>query len=596
MAEGQRSTELDDDLRTRLNESMLDRSLRPVRRAEALTLVESDKPASQAPTVIDPEQGGDTSAGPGLPPHMDNTQRLTLLPLPDDPSGIIGKGGQGIIYSYVQRELGREVAVKTLRPEAISYEQIESLVREACVTARLEHPNIVPVHYLHLQEHEGDAPYWVMKRVRGKPLTAHLPGGSDPWPVTRLLEVFRRILDAVAYAHSKGIVHRDLKPDNVLVGEFGEVQVTDWGLAVAITEEGAQGATPSLEGDEAGSEERGTSGPRREPAGRLSHELARLNEEVRSGSIGAPHRSHAGGRAGTMVYMAPEQLDLMADGIDERTDVFLLGGVLYAILTGGPPHALTSGNSREEEEARYEDIRSCRTILTPEARRTQRGMAETPDGLSRARMTGLSEIVMKALAKEPDERCGSIEAFSNNIDEWESRSASQELLDEARERLSQAPSAGRQRARVYAEAMALADASVEQWPGNEEATTLRDEARAELTAILRRSSRRLWTAAAAIVLTFVVGTIGYQRTRFQRNRAEESAAAEAEQRRIAVKRQQEAEAARKKEQLERERADTERDNALRQAHFANIALAMQKLDDGQSDQAAELLDAASLAL
>lgn len=575
MTEERDKPDLDPDLRLRLSQPMLDQSLRPIPDSQKATLVEEGDGGRRSiePTlVVDAKEqeavrGRDAAtAGMGLPKRMSGAQEWVMLPLPDAPEGIIGIGGEGVVYSYVQRELGREVAVKTLRADRWFYEAIESLLREACVTARLEHPNIVPVHYLHLPEHDGDPPYWVMKRIRGKPLTAHLPSGSDPWPIDRLLDVFRRILDAVGYAHSKGIVHRDLKPDNVLVGEFGEVQVTDWGLALAITEEGAQGATPSLGDDGVGSEEREASDPEREPADRLSYELARLNQKVRSGSIGAPHRSRAGGRSGTMVYMAPEQLDLIADGIDERTDVFLLGGVLYAVLTGFPPHALTSGNSREAEDQRYEDIRSCRTVVAPEARRAQRGMAETPDGLSRARMTGLSQIVMKALAQQPGERHQSVEALSGSLDDWESRSASHELLEEARERLAQAPTAGRQRARVYAEAMALADASVEQWPGNEEATTLRDRARAELTAIQRRSSRRLWTAAAAILMVFIVGAVGHYRTRVQRDRAEDAWEAESVQRELADARRQEAQSAREEAEKKRKELAVQLDGAHWEAY------------------------------
>ena len=493
--------QLDADLLTRLVGTVLNRSLPPMGSAEM-------------PTLVEPDETPGTSGSGVLPHSMENRQGLVLLRLPGESDGVIGQGGQAIVYSYVQRELGREVAVKTLRPEHVSIAGVESLVREACVTARLEHPNIVPVHYLHLPEHDGDAPYWVMKRIRGHALTMHLPDAGDPWPVGRLLDVFRRIVDAVAFAHSKGIVHRDLKPDNVLVGEFGEVQVTDYGLAIAVTEEGAQGSRPSM--DTTAAPEAPTS-----DQGRLSPEIARLNRQALSGSVGAPLRSRAAGRAGTPTFMAPEQLDITAERIDERTDVFLLGGVLYAMLTGQPPHQLTTGEGREPSQARLEDIRTCRTIVSPEERRQACGMAREVEGLSSVRMDGLCAIVMKALSVEPDERHQRVEDLVEELDRWEARSESQELCAEARTRWDQARAARRQQPRTYAEVIALADASVEKWPENAEAQQLREDASAALAAIQHRSIRRLWAAAAAIVLVFIVGAIGYQRTRAERDRTRE---------------------------------------------------------------------------
>jgi len=515
--------QLDADLLTRLVGTMVNRSLPPAGSPEM-------------PTVVEPDQTPGASGTGVLPQSMENRQGLVLLKLPGEPDGVIGQGGQAIVYSYVQRELGREVAVKTLRPEHVSAAGAESLIREACVTARLEHPNIVPVHYLHLPEHDGDAPYWVMKRIRGHALTVHLPSGDDPWPIGRLLDVFRRIVDAIAFAHSKGIVHRDLKPDNVLVGEFGEVQVTDYGLALAVREEGAQGSRPSMDGAAAPPVAAGDHG-------RLSPEIARLNEQALAGSVGAPLKSRAAGRAGTPAFMAPEQLDLTAERIDERTDVFLLGGVLYAMLTGLPPHQLSKGEGREHSQVRLDDIRTGRTIVSPTERRRSAGMTREVEGLSSVRMDGLCGIVMKALSVSPEERHQRVGEVVEDLDRWDARSESQELCAEARNRWNQAQSARRQQPRTYAEVIALADASVEKWPGNDEAQQLRGEASAALAAIQHRSIRRLWAAAAAIVLVFVVGAIGYHRTRVQRDRAdtqrrkaERLAETEAEQRKALAQR------------------------------------------------------------
>lgn len=518
------SRDLDSDLRLRLSQAMLNQSLRPVEGAEKATRIEP-RPEEQVERTIvvgEEEQRAaherDLARGSvGLPKRMSGVQEWVLVPLSDAPEGVIGYGGEGIVYSYVQRELGREVAVKTLRADRWSYGAIESLLREACVTARLEHPSIVPVYYLHLSEYDEDSPYWAMKWVRGKPLTEHLPTGGEPWPFDRLLEVFRRILDAVAFAHSRGIVHRDLKPDNVLVGAFGEVQVTDWGLAVAVNEEGARGAAPVLDDDGRSGVERAA---KAEEDHILSEDLAKLNEDVRSGRVGALLNTSAGGRSGTPAYMAPEQLELTAGSITARTDVFLLGGILYAVMTGQPPHRFGGGDDTDAARQRLRQIRSCSSVVLPGDRRREEGMSPVPEGLSAQAFAGLTSVVMKALAAEQTQRFATVGELAEALNEWESRSTSQELSAQATTRLEEVSSHRRPSARGYAEVIALANASLEKWEANEEARRIREDASSALAMIQRRSVRRFWTAAAAIALVFLVGGIGYHRTRFQWRRAE----------------------------------------------------------------------------
>ena len=557
--------DLDPDLESRLARGNLMESLRPVSgepHRETTRLPPPEQPPASAAPSADSEAWDPWKVV--LPDQMGNWQQLTLLPSPGNPQGIIGEGGQAIVYSYVQRELGREVAVKTLRRGRRSLHDVENLVREACVTARLQHPNIVPVHYLHLPEHADDVPYWVMKRIMGRPLTAHLPGGEFPWPFPRLLEAFRSVLNAVAFAHSRGIVHRDLKPDNILVGEFGEVQVTDWGLALAIAPEAQTGPQPILNVSAAAA-----LAPSEEES--LPPGMAALNQRVRSGTVGAPSREAAGGRAGTPSFMAPEQLDMTAEVIDERTDVFQLGGVLYAILTGRPPHDLSerTGSSTALVRERYEAIAECTTIRDPAEQRMVAGMPAAPEGLSEAAMPLLSAVVMKALAPDPRGRYPEVGTFADALDRWEAQAASAELCGQADARLAAAQSGKRNPARDYAEAIALSSASLEKLQSNDRAARIRDEASAALTALHRRSVRRLALSVAAVALVGVVGLLGYQRTSIQRKRAESQ--------------QLEAERARRE-------ADKERDKALREAYYANLALAERKLEDGARDEAGKILD------
>jgi len=520
---------------------MLELSLRPVVGAQKETLIQERKGAPEGPvvgaqkeTLIRERKGAPegfvstvvmddieelatqdrkgASTASGLPRRMRNQQELLLLTAPDAPQGVIGFGGEGVVYSYIQRKLGREVAVKTLRADRRSYGAIENLVREACITARLEHPNIVPVHYLHLPENDDDSPYWVMKRIRGKALAELVPNGSDLWPIDRLIEAFRRIVDAVGFAHSRAIVHRDLKPDNVLVGEFGEVQVMDWGLAVATGDEGAQGTAPLLGDDEAASAGAPDWGDfSADEAGanrgdRLSPELKRLNENVRSGLIGALLNSRAGGRAGTPVYSAPEQWDLTAGGVTERTDVFLLGGTLYAMLTGAPPHQLVSGTDTEAAQQRLNEIRSCATITPVVDRRVARGLPSEPEGLSPVALEGLVGIAMRALEREPDDRFQSVSSLVAAIDEWEVSAPSEELSARAGQRLSEAEAEGTKNARAYAEVLALARAALEKFPGNEQAQRVRERA-GNIAQRVGRSAARRGRLAIGVLALLAVGQI-----------------------------------------------------------------------------------------
>ncbi len=206
----------------------------------------------------------------------------------------IGEGGMGVVRAAKQLSLGREVAVKTLRREQATPASIHKLLQEALITGTLEHPDIIPVYALGQDEH--GLPMLVMKRVEGTNWSdlLHQPDHplvtNDPRePLVFHLEVLMRVCHAVAFAHGKGILHRDLKTANVMIGRFGEVYVLDWGIAVALHDDGT-GCLP----------------------------LARDALAV----------------AGTPSAMAPEMVH--GDGmlLGEHTDVFLLGAILHEILTG----------------------------------------------------------------------------------------------------------------------------------------------------------------------------------------------------------------------------------------------------------------------
>ncbi|MCX7663946.1 MAG: tetratricopeptide repeat protein [Gemmataceae bacterium] len=235
----------------------------------------------------------------------------------------IARGGMGCVYAGFDLSLDREVAIKTLLPNA----NAERFVTEAKITARLPHPNIPPVHALGSVE---GTPWLAMKLVHGRTLAELLKQRHHPKDdLPRFLLIFEQIAQAVGFAHSRGIIHRDLKPMNVMVGEFGEVQVMDWGLAKEL---------PSRDRQETES----PSPLPPSPAGRgeVGIHALRNNVDVNpspagrgEGGEGAEHTA-AGTVMGTPGYMAPEQA--RGQIVDARADVFALGSVLAAILTGRP--------------------------------------------------------------------------------------------------------------------------------------------------------------------------------------------------------------------------------------------------------------------
>jgi len=223
----------------------------------------------------------------------------------------IARGGMGIVFRAHDRVLNREVGLKTLLDVPAEGSVIVSRFRaEAHITSQLQHPNIPPVHDLGTLP--DGRPFLAMKLIEGETLDAMLKSWAHlTHEPGRYLAIFENIAQAVAYAHDHRVVHRDLKPLNVMVGKFGEVQVMDWGLAKYLTD------TPRTRLDS----DAETSPPTKI---RLSRDES---NETQPGSV-----------FGTPAYMPREQAIGAIDQIDERTDVFSLGGILCAILTGMPPY------------------------------------------------------------------------------------------------------------------------------------------------------------------------------------------------------------------------------------------------------------------
>jgi hypothetical protein len=250
---------------------------------------------------------------------------------------VLGRGGMGEVVVARDTRIEREVALKRMRGTA-SPEATQRFLREARIQARLDHPAIVPVHELGYDA-EG-LPFFTMKRLAGKTMLERLAAGGATQP---LLRAFVEVCFAIELAHQRGIVHRDLKPANIMLGDYNEVYVLDWGIAREL--ETQRRSAPALDG------------------------------EVGAGMTAA------GAVLGTPGYMAPEQL--RGDEVDTRADIYSLGAILFEILAGTPLHP-------PGQKA------MASTLATPTAspaKRTDRAVA--PE---------LDQLCVEALAEDPAQR------------------------------------------------------------------------------------------------------------------------------------------------------------------------------------------------
>ncbi len=253
--------------------------------------------------------------------------------------GEIGRGGMGSIRRLYDPELRRRVAMKQLE-HARDDVAAQRFIDEARITGLLEHPNIVPVHDLVIED-DGVVTY-TMKLVEGETLTDLISRQETVADLEHILRCMIRVCEALSYAHGQGVVHRDLKTDNIMVGSHGQVYVMDWGCAQVF-------------------------------AGDRSIVEGRQDED--------------GMVIGTIAYMAPEQAKGMVSQIDARTDVFGLGAILYKVLTGRPPYP---------QSPALEALAYAQRVEFPAPEEVAEGSVKPPPHLS--------AIAMKAMAKDPAER------------------------------------------------------------------------------------------------------------------------------------------------------------------------------------------------
>ncbi len=281
------------------------------------------------------------------------------------------KGGTGQVWLAHDKDLGRDVALKELRPDrGESPAATARFLEEARITGQLEHPGIVPVYEL-VQSSE-DRPCYAMRFVGDRPLSHAIKeyhsrrqaGGVRPLDLRQLLTAFVSVCNAVAYAHSRGVLHRDLKPRNVALGDFGEVLVLDWGLAKIV-------------------------GKPEDPLGLPPVTLEQNNDRdaTRQGQV-----------LGTPAYMSPEQAAGRVDLVSERSDIYGLGAVLYAILTGEPPFGGTDA------------LEVLRQVVREAPVPPRQRVAAAPPALE--------AVCLKALAKEPEKRYPSARELARDVERF----------------------------------------------------------------------------------------------------------------------------------------------------------------------------------
>lgn len=513
-------------------------------------------------------------------------------PAPADPNEVpdyellevIGEGGMGVVYAAHQSSIARTVAVKMLKPSAkVGEEQRDKFISEAVVTGELDHPNIVPIY--DLGANDAGALFYSMKRVKGTPWDKVLPQK----PLDDNLSILLRVADAVAFAHAHGVVHRDLKPENVMLGDYGEVLVMDWGLA------------------------------------RITTTFANADAIFQADSLG-----------GTPAYMAPEMARGPVEKINFTSDIYLLGAILYEVIGGKPPHSgrdvmqcLMNAAQNTIDGIRYEgELKSIalRAMATKqedryasvkdfqEAIRTYQAHSESLVltahanlNLQKARESGDYQLYAKALY-----------GFQESLNLWNSNDRARMLLGETQFDYAQT---------AYDKGDFDLGASLldEHIPKQAELLAKINLARAERDQRQRRLRRAKQAVAALAAAIVTIITISLFLVNMQRNRAV-AARIEAEaqrkqaiiardneeaQRMIAEERKTAAELAKAEEEKQRIRAQEEEQKAKEQeqialeqkslaeqakvaeeyeSYVARIGLASAKINDNAFGYALELLN------
>ena len=287
----------------------------------------------------------------------------------------VASGGMGTVYLAQDTKLGRKLAVKVMNLQDSSGELAPRMLREARIVALLEHPSIVPIHDVGTLA-DGRV-FYAMKLVQGGRLDQYVQYVKESVSLPDLLRVFQKVCEAVAFAHAHGVIHRDLKPENIMVGAFGGVLVMDWGVAKMIarnTQDNGAQAEREISDDS-------------DLDARVTFPLSNEAEAV---------GETAGGMViGTPAYMSPEQILGKINLLDERTDVYALGAILYFLTAGRSPFEPVSMADAREQIVNKAPVRPRH--FNPKLPRSIEAMA------------------LKALSKQREERYGTAQEMADDV-------------------------------------------------------------------------------------------------------------------------------------------------------------------------------------
>lgn len=281
----------------------------------------------------------------------------------------IGLGGMGVVLETVDQDIRRKVAMKVMLPtQKNNIILIKRFLEEAQITGQLEHPNIVPIYEIGIDD--NSKAYFTMKLVRGETLESVINkiANNDraylkKYTLGALVQMFMKVCDGISYAHHKGVLHRDLKPDNIMLGDFGEVMVMDWGISKVLGRED------------------------------IYPEDSPLSFRVKDSDF----RTIDGQILGTPSYMSPEQARGEVSELDERMDIFSLGAILYNILTYHPPYEGTSSQEKLSKAQTHD-------VIPPDIRAPKNNIP-----------VELSAICMKAMAFDKKDRYSKVSDLKNDL-------------------------------------------------------------------------------------------------------------------------------------------------------------------------------------
>ncbi len=495
-------------------------------------------PVDRRVRVVAPDGEAASSDQPGLAASRQGAGKFAIIEE-------LNRGGMGVVLRGRDRGLHREVAIKVIRDQD-SPHQRGRFLKEAQITGQLEHPNIVPVHEFGVDA--SGRMFFAMKLVRGRNLAEVIEqhrsqpaAAAQEYPLVKMVGILVQVCNAIAFAHSRGVTHRDLKPGNIMLGDFGEVMLMDWGLA-KVGEPAAAGTRSELGSPCVSAEEE---------MGAMRSAAGRFDITVDGAVIGTP------------AYMSPEQASGQISKMDNRSDVYALGAILYEILTLHPP---ISGSDLKD-------------VL----RKAMLGNIEPPARRAPARLVpkDLAAIAMKALAADPQDRYPGASLMRRDLENFLEGRAVSARAGSLVESLAKVLRRHRiTSAAVGLAALLLAAVLVVSYVVNlqqrqraeaERSVALIERSRAEAESDkANRERSRAEAAAAAAERERQRATSESRAAQSERQRAEQALQVADQQRAIAEEERQRSSSALEREQRQREQSDV-------QNHLAALALAGEQI-------------------